>query len=69
MFNKLSIRACTIMECNPHPESEKLYVSKVWDGENDRMIGSGVKKFIPIEEMKGMCIIVSNLKPKKMIDF
>ena len=68
-FAHLDFRVGEIKECNPHPDSEKLYVSQVYDGVNTRTIGSGVKQFVPIEEMSGFCIILANLRPRKMIDF
>ena len=69
IFYKIDIRVGRILECEEHPDSEKLYVEKVDIGSEKRKIGSGVKGKVPIEEMSGLCIIVANLKPKRMADF
>ena len=58
------------MECEPHPESEKLYIEKIDLGEPDgkiRTIVSGLQQFVPLEEMLAEKIIVfANMKPKKL---
>lgn len=47
--------------------SEKLYVSKIDMGNGlNWQICSGLRDFIPEEEMKGLVVILANLKPRKM---
>ena len=67
----MDIRVGKITEVWKHPESENLYCEKVDIGNNEiRSIGSGVQKFIPIEEMKDQLVIVlCNLKARKLAGF
>ena len=49
---KCDLRVGRVVECEPHPDSEKLYREKVDVGEPElRDIGSGLKGKIPVEEM------------------
>jgi tRNA-binding EMAP/Myf-like protein len=56
------------MECEVHPDSDKLYVEKIDVGEGSlRTIGSGLQKHISMEEMlEGKCMVFANLKEKKL---
>ena len=59
-----------MIDCWRHPESEKLYCEKVDFGDGEvRQIASGLQKLAPIEEMKGPCVALVNLKPAKMAGF
>mgnify|MGYP001605007746 CR=1 FL=1 len=71
LFKKCDLRVGKIVECEEHPNSEHLYKEKIDVGEGFlRDIGSGLKGFIPIDEMKkGEIIVFVNLEPRKMIDF
>lgn len=64
-------RVAKIVECKPHPDSEKLYVEQIDLGEGRlRTIGSGLKPFCSLDEMlTGLCVVYANLKPRKMCDF
>lgn len=71
MFQKCDLRVGKIIECEPHPDSEHLYKEKIDLGEGEpRLIGSGLKGKIPIEEMlSGLVVVFANLKPRKLADF
>lgn len=71
MFSKCDLRVGRIVECAPHPDSDKLYKEKVDVGEGElRDIGSGLNGSIPLEDMtKGLVVVFANLKPRKMADF
>lgn len=64
------LRVAKIVECSPHPDSDKLYVEKIDCGEGRlRTIGSGLQKFCTLEEMTtGLCVVYANLKPRKLAD-
>jgi methionine--tRNA ligase beta chain len=67
----LEFRVGRIIDAWPHPESEKLYCEKIDVGESGpRLIASGLRNFYKIEELQGRkCIVVCNLKGKKMGNF
>ena len=52
-----------------HPNSEKLYCEKIDLGDEVREIASGVQKEISIENMSGLVLVASNLKPRKLGGF
>lgn len=70
VWSKCDLRVGKIIECEKHPESEKLYIEKIDLGEADgkiRTIGSGLQQFVTLEEMKtGLCVVFANLKAKKL---
>ena len=60
----LDLRIGKILEVAHVENSEKLYVSKVDIGQGfPRQIISGLRGLIPEEEMKGLVVVWSNLKP------
>ena len=68
-FVKCDLRVGKITECEVHPESEKLYIEKVDVAEAEvRTIGSGLQKFVTMEEMMNgeNVMIWANLKQKKL---
>ena len=44
-----------------HPESENLYCEKIDMGNEIREIASGLQKFVKIEDMTGLVLVLSNL--------
>ncbi len=48
---------------NKHPESENLYCEKIDMGDEVREIASGLQKFVPIEKMSGLVLVLANLAP------
>ena len=71
VYSKCDLRVGKILSCEPHPDSEHLYRELIDLGEGEpRLIGSGLKNKIPVEEMlSGFVIVFANLKPRKMADF
>lgn len=53
VYRNCDLRVGKIVECTPHPQSEKLYVEKIDVGETDkiRIIGSGLQQFVPLDQM------------------
>jgi methionine--tRNA ligase beta chain len=70
VWSQCDLRVGRIVECEPHPESAKLFVEKIDLGEGRlRTIASGLQEFVPLEDMtKGLCIVFANLKPRKLAD-
>jgi len=62
------LRVAKIVECEKHPDSDKLYVEKIDVGEGElRTIGSGLQPYCTMEDMlSGLCVVFANLKPKKL---
>lgn len=51
-------------------DSDKLYAEKIDVGLPAlREIASGLQKFIPLEEMRGPVMVITNLKPRKLAGF
>jgi methionyl-tRNA synthetase len=67
-FVKLDLRIGQIVECNVHPDADKLLVSKVDIGKGiTRQIVSGISKYYKPEALIGKkVIVVTNLKPVKL---
>lgn len=57
------------MECWKHPDSQKLYCEKINIGGEVREIASGLQEFVPHEDMKGLVIVMANLKPRPLAKF
>jgi len=62
------LRVGKIVECEKHPDSEKLYIEKIDLGEGElRTIGSGLQMFCTMDDMlSGLCVVFANLKVKKL---
>ena len=66
-FLKMDLRVGRLLEVTEHPESDKLYVEKIDMGEEEpRQILSGLKLFIPMEQMTGLVVVLANLKARKL---
>lgn len=67
-LSRLEVRVGKIIECEPHPDADTLYVEKVDCGEAEpRTIVSGLVKFVSQEELVGRTVVVlCNLKPRAM---
>lgn len=68
-FQQVDIRVGKIVEVWKHPESENLYCEKIDIGTEVRQIASGLQKFVPIENMSGLVIVMANLKGRKLAGF
>jgi len=64
----LDLRVGFIRKAEKHPDADSLYVSQIDVGEEkDRVVCSGLVKYIPIEEMQERYVVcVCNLKEVKM---
>jgi tRNA-binding EMAP/Myf-like protein len=62
------MRVGKIVECDDHPESDKLWVEKIELGEGaTRTILSGLKMHLSKEQMlEGLCVVFVNLKERKI---
>ena len=66
-FLKVELVIGEILECIPHPDADKLLVSKINTGDKVRQIVSGISKYYTTEELIGKkVIVVKNLKPVKL---
>ena len=65
-FSNLELRIGSLDEAWKHPESEKLWCEKINIGREVRQIASGLQKNVPLDQMNGLVVVASNLKPKKL---
>ena len=67
-FQKLDLRAGTVVACDPHPNADKLLCVRVDLGESaPRQILAGMAEFFSSESLVGrQVIVVANLAPRKM---
>ncbi len=67
-FCKCELRVAKVLECEKLKESKKLLKFKLFDGERERMILSGIAKWYQPEDLigKNVCI-VANLAPRPMM--
>ncbi len=60
----LGLRIGEIVEVQPHPNADRLYVLKVKIGEEERTLVAGIKSSYKEEELIGKKIVViTNLRP------
>jgi methionyl-tRNA synthetase len=65
-FEKLDLRVAEVLDVQPHPDADKLYVLQIDVGEK-RQIVAGIREFYKPEELKGKkIIIIANLEPAKI---
>jgi len=63
-FGKLDLRVADVLECEKHPNADKLLVFKLKLGDDIRQVVSGIAKHYKPEELLGKkVILVANLKP------
>ena len=63
-FKKLDLRVAEILDVEPHPNADRLYVLKLKVGERQKQIVAGIKEFYSADELKGKRIaIIDNLEP------
>ena len=67
-FEKISLKAGTVLSAEPHPDADKLLVVKVDIGEErPRTIVAGIKSRFSADELVGRkVVVVANLAPRKM---
>ena len=67
-FAKCEMRVAKVLECENLPESKKLLKFKLFDGERERTILSGIAKWYKPEDLIGKnLVIVANLAPRPMM--
>jgi methionine--tRNA ligase beta chain len=63
-FKKLDLRVAEILDVEPHPNADRLYVLKLKVGDRQKQIVAGIKEFYSADELKGKRIaIIDNLEP------
>ena len=65
-FASLEIRVGMILECWKHPDLVNFYCKKIDIGHEVREICSELQKFVSLEDMSGLVIVLVNLKPGKL---
>lgn len=66
-FDKLDLRIAEIVECEKHPDADKLLVLQLEVGKEKRQVVSGIAKHYSPEDLIGKkVILVYNLKPVKL---
>lgn len=67
-FCKVELRVAKIMHCEPVKESKKLLLLKLFDGERERTILSGIAKWYTPADLIGKNVgVVINLAPRPML--
>ena len=70
VFSRIDLRVGTILEAEPHPGADRLFVEKIDLGEiqGPRQIISGLREHYTAEQLRGRkVLVVANLKPRKMV--
>ncbi|MCD6230154.1 MAG: methionine--tRNA ligase subunit beta [Candidatus Diapherotrites archaeon] len=67
-FKKVDLRVGKVIEAEPHPNADKLYVLKVDLGEESpRTVVAGIVRWFKPEELVGKSVVVAaNLEPAKI---
>ncbi|MBI1977363.1 MAG: methionine--tRNA ligase subunit beta [Candidatus Omnitrophica bacterium] len=63
-FQNLDFRVAEILEVNPHPNADRLYVLKIRVGEVEKQIVAGIRLHYQPEQLVGKkVVVVNNLEP------
>lgn len=63
-FTKVELRTAKVLEVEPHPKADRLWLLKIDGGEEQRQIVAGVRSHYTADELLGKTIIVVwNLQP------
>jgi tRNA-binding protein len=66
-FVKLDLRIATVLDCQPHPNADKLLVLQIDIGTEKRQICAGLRQHYPPEQLIGkQIVVVANLAPRQM---
>jgi methionine--tRNA ligase beta chain len=66
-FAKLELRVATVLDCQPHPNADKLLVLQIDLGSERRQICAGLRQHIDPATMVGkQIVVVANLAPRQM---
>jgi methionine--tRNA ligase beta chain len=63
-FKKLNLRIADVLEVNPHPQADRLYVLKIRVGDQEKQLVAGIRDFYSPEDLNGKkIVVVDNLDP------
>ncbi|HEX4125869.1 MAG TPA: methionine--tRNA ligase subunit beta [Tepidisphaeraceae bacterium] len=66
-FAKLDLRVATVLDCQPHPNADKLLVLQIDLGSERRQICAGLRQHIDPAALVGkQIVVVANLAPRQM---
>ena len=66
-FSKVQLLPCDVLACEPVKKSDKLLKFKLFDGQRERQVVSGIAKWYAPEDLVGKkLLVVANLKPVKL---
>jgi len=66
-FAKIELKIATVVDCQPHPNADKLLVLQIDLGSERRQICAGIKRWTKPEELIGkQIVVVANLAPRMM---
>lgn len=66
-FTKVELRTARVLEVEPHPKADRLWLLKIDGGDEQRQIVAGVRSHYTADELLGKTIIVVwNLQPAKI---
>lgn len=63
-FQQLEIRIAQVLEVQPHPNADRLYVLKIKVGEQEKQIVAGIRTSYAADQLVGKkIVVVNNLEP------
>ncbi|MGB1662174.1 MAG: methionine--tRNA ligase subunit beta [Planctomycetota bacterium] len=63
-FTKVELRTAKVLEVEPHPKADRLWLLKIDGGDEQRQIVAGVRSHYTADELLGKTIVVVwNLQP------
>jgi methionyl-tRNA synthetase len=66
-FAKLELRIATVVDCQVHPNADKLLVLQIDLGTEKKQICAGLRSFYEPQQLVGkQVVVVANLEPRQM---
>jgi len=63
-FKKIEMKVGKIVDCQPHPNADKLYVLTIDVGDGEKRSVAGLRPYYSPEELVGkIVVVVTNLEP------
>ena len=63
-FQQLEIRIAQVLEAQPHPNADRLYVLKVKVGDAEKQIIAGIRPSYAADQLVGKkVVVINNLEP------
>ena len=63
-FQQLELRVGEILEANPHPNADRLYILRLKVGQQEKQTVAGIRSSYSTEELIGKKVVmVNNLEP------